>query len=233
MAQKRVKPRRRSRASATTPVVEPAVPNPEPPAPPPRIWPDALQAFLELSKLEGKKIRLQALKLVEAIESEALAVFKIARRLELTLPNDPAVLKDYGRDEILKRLRKKFAADHVELAHVDTIDEQLGPSAKEWYRQGTSLLDCAETLSTHVAVYEYQLIHFRRFEGGRAPSVAFIYLAAEQQRFNKTDEQVARSLAAINVISSRETFIAQYKENVIKKHRLRWLQRQRDESARQ
>lgn len=185
-----------------------------------------------MSKLEGKKIRLQALKLVEALESEALAVFKIARRLELTLFNDPAVLKNYGREEILQRLRKKFGADHVELAHVDTIDEQLDPSAKAWYRQGASLLDCAETLSTHVAAYEYQLIHFRRYEGGRAPSVAFIYLAAEQQRFGKTDEQVTRSLAAVGFLdSTRETFIAQYKENVIKKHRLRWLARLRAESV--
>lgn len=232
MAQKRGKPSRPSRSK--TVVVERSAPKPEPPAPSPRIWADALQAFLELSKLEGKKIRLQALRLVEALESEALAVFKIARRLELTLPNDPAVLKDYGREEILKRLRKKFGADHVELAHVDTIDEQLDPSAKDWYRQGASLLDCAETLSTHVAAYEYQLIHFRRYEGGRAPSVAFIYLAAEQQRFGKTDEQVTRSLAHVGFLdSTRETFIAQYKENVIKKHRLRWLARLRAESARQ
>lgn len=188
---------------------------------------------MELSRLEGKKIRLQALKLVDALESEALGAFKVARRLELTLRIDPTLLKSYGRDEILKRLRKRFASDHVDLAQVDTLAEQLDPSPKDWYRQGASLLDCAETLSTHVAVYEYQLIHFRRYAGGRAPSVAYVYLAAEQQQFGKTDEQVTRSLVDVGFIQSRETFVAQYRENVIKKHRLRWLERLRTERARQ
>ena len=190
---------------------------------------DALRAFLELSKLETKKIRLQALKLVDALESEALGAFKIARRLELTLWNDPAVLKSYGRADILKRLNAKFASDHVDLAQVDTLDEQLDPSPKAWYRQGASLLECAETLSVHVAVYEYQLVHLRRYPGGRAPSVAYICLAGEQHRFDKSDEQVTRSLVDVGFIQGRETFIAQFKENVIKKHRLRWLERQRVE----
>lgn len=30
------------------------------------------------------------------------------------------------------------------------------------------------------------------------------------------------------IIPGRETFVAQYRENLIKKHRLRWLERQRN-----
>jgi hypothetical protein len=75
---------------------------------------DALRAFLELSRLESKKIRLQALRLVDALESEALGAFKIARRLELKLRNDPVTLRSYGRAEIVERLRDKFATSHVD-----------------------------------------------------------------------------------------------------------------------
>lgn len=79
---------------------------------------DALGAFLELSKLESKKVRLQVLRLVDAL--------------------------------------------------VDTLVEQLGPLPRDWYRQGAMLLDCAEALNVHVAVYEYQLNQLRRHSGGRA-----------------------------------------------------------------
>jgi hypothetical protein len=57
--------------------------------------------------------------------------------------------------------------------------------------------------------------------------VGYIYLAAEQQRFGKSDEEVTRSLADVGFIPNRETYVAQFRENVIKKHRLRWLKRQR------
>jgi hypothetical protein len=190
---------------------------------------DALRMFLELSKLESKKVRLQVLRLVDALEGEALDVFKLARRLERKLWNNPATLKSYGRAEIVQRLRAKFPSEHVDLALADTLDEQLGPLPKDWYRQGTLLLDCAETASVHVAVYEYELIHLRRYAGGRAPSVAYDYLAAEQQRFGKSDEEVTGSLVYVGFLPSRETYVAQFRENVIKKHRARRLKRQRAE----
>ena len=173
------------------------------------------------------------MKLIDALENEALGAFKVARRLELTLRIDPTLLKSYGRDEIRERLRKRFASDHVDLAHVDTLVEQLDPLPKDWYYQAASLLDCAETLRTHVTVYEYHLKSFRRHTGGREPSVAYVYLAAEQQQFGKTDEQVARSLADLGFTGTSEPRIAQFRENVIKKHRLRWLERMRAERARQ
>jgi hypothetical protein len=153
--------------------------------------------FLELSKLESKKIRLQVLQLVDALESEALDVFRLARRLERKLWNDPARLKSHGRAEIVQHLRAKFASEHVDLALVDTLDEQLDPLPAHWYRQGGLLLDCAEALNVHVAAYEYQLVNRRRHDGGRAPSVAHDYLAAEQQRFGKSDEQVTQSLVDV------------------------------------
>ncbi|HEX8107575.1 MAG TPA: hypothetical protein VF516_07585, partial [Kofleriaceae bacterium] len=55
-----------------------------------------------LSKLESKKIRLQVLELVNALEREALDVFRLARRLERKLWNDPARLKSHGRAEIIQ-----------------------------------------------------------------------------------------------------------------------------------
>ena len=182
---------------------------------------DALGTFLELSKLESKKVRLQVLRLVDALESEALDAFRLARRLERKTWTDPKQLARHGRVEIIKRLRAKFASEHVDLARVDTLVEQLGPLPRDWYRQGGLLLDCAETLNIHVAVYEYQLIHLRRHDGGRSPSVAYDYLAAEQQRFGKSDEQVALSLVDVGFLPNRETYVAQFRENVVKKHRLR------------
>jgi len=192
---------------------------------------DALRMFVELSKLESKKVRLQVMRLVDALESEALDVFKLARRIERGLWNDPATLRSHGRAEVVRRLRAKFASDHVDLALVDTLVERLGPLPRDWYRQGARLLDCAETLNVHVAVYEYELVHLRRHEGGRAPSVAYDYLAAEQQRFGKSDDAVAGSLVLVGFLPNRETYIAQFRENVIKKHRVRWLKRQRAEGA--
>lgn len=186
--------------------------------------------FLELSKLESKKIRLQVLELVNALEREALDVFRLARRLERKTWTDPKELARHGRPEIVQRLRAKFPSEHVDLARVDTLDEQLDPLLpSRWYHQGGLLLDCAEALNVHVAVYEYQLVHRRRHDGGRAPSVAHDYLATEQQRFSRSDEQVTQSLADIGFITSRETFVAHFRENVIKKHRLRWLKRQHGE----
>lgn len=187
---------------------------------------DALGAFLELSKLESKKVRLQVLRLVDALEGEALDVFKIARRLERRLWNDPARLASHGRAEIVRRLRAKFASEHVDLAPVDSLDEQLGSRPRDWYHQGALLLDCAEALNVHVAVYEYQLNQLRRHSGGRAPSVAYDYLAAEQQRFGKSDEEVAGSLVHVGFLPNRETYVAQFRENVVKKHRVRRLKRQ-------
>ena len=227
MVRKRGKTSRRGRRKSST--SDAKQPTPESAELPSRSWKVAVDAFLELSKLESKKIRFQALKLVDELESEALGAFKIARRLELTVPTDPAVLKTYGRAEILERLRSKFASDHVDLAQVDTLNEELDAAPTDWYRQGISLLDCAETLNLHVKAYEYQLTGFRRYAGGRAPSVAFIYLASAQRQFDKSDEQVARSLVDVGFIPSRETFVVHFKENVIKKHRLRWLARLRAE----
>jgi hypothetical protein len=194
---------------------------------PPRTWQDVLRDFLELSKLESKQIRLQVLRLVDALEREALDVFRRARSLERSPWTDPAGLAHYGRADIAGRLREKFASGHVDLADTATLDEQLEPLPAQWYRQGALLLDCANTLSVHVAAYEYRLVHLRQNDGGRAPSVAHDYLAAEQQRFGFDDDRVTQSLVSVGFIPDRETFIAQYRENVIKKHRLRWLKRQR------
>jgi hypothetical protein len=181
-----------------------------------------------LAKLESKKIRLQVLRLVEALEREALDAFRLARNLERAPWTDPAELARYGRAQIVGRLREKFASEHVGLADTATLDEQLEPLPVSWYRQGALLLDCANTLNVHVAAYEYRLAHLRQNDGGRAPSVAHDYLAAEQHHFGLDDERVTQSLVSVGFIPDRETFIAQFRENVIKKHRLRWRKRHRN-----
>lgn len=178
------------------------------------------------------------LKLVDALEREALDVFRLGRQLEREAWTDPKKLKQYGRSEIVARLREKFASEHVGLANTDALDVQLDSLPQHWYRQGGLLLDCAEALNIHVAVYEYELERLRReadqrtartSSSGRAPSVAHDYLAAEQQRWDRTDDQVTMSLVEVGFIPSRETFVATFKENVIKKHRLRWLERHRND----
>ena len=181
--------------------------------------------FLELAKLENKRIRLQVLQLVDELEREALAVFRLGRRLERKTWTDPKELGDHGRTAIVERLCKKFATEHVDLANTDSLDEQLDPPPQHWRRQGSLLLDCAEELRVHVAVYEYLLVHRREHDGGRSPSAAHDYLAGEQHRFQLSDEQVTRSLADVGFITKTETFIANFQENVIKKHRQRWLKR--------
>lgn len=183
--------------------------------------------FLELAKLERKATRLQVLRLKDAVEREALEVFRLGRRLERKLWTDPKDLAQHGRAKIVDRLREKYATEHVGLANTASLDEQLGLAPPRWYRQGGLLLDCAEALTVHVAVYEYLLIHRREREGGRAPSVAHDYLAGEQQQFKRSDEQVTRSLVDVGFITDSETFIDHFRENVIKRHRLRWLKRNR------
>ena len=208
--------------------------------------------FLWLVRLESKKIRLQVLKLVDALEAEALDVFRVGRGLERNPWAFPskftpkfvhaeqeelitrlraqlaAKLTRYGRGDIVTNLRAKFASEHVDLADTDSLDAKLDRTPQRWYRQGLLLLDCADTLSTHLAIYEYQLIRRRRNQGGRAPSAAHAFLAEQQIKFDYSDEYVTRSLVEAGFIRGHTTFVANYQENVIKKHRLRWLERDRD-----
>jgi hypothetical protein len=190
-----------------------------------------IRMFMNLSRLENKRIRLQVLRLVDALRAEALTVFRFGRMLERELPfydpYDPDRLTRYGRAAIVARLNDGFAAQHVALANVDTLIEQLAANAQaapSWYQQGLLLLDCAHTLDVEVAVYEYMLIQLRverNADDGRSPSVAHDFLATEQERWGRTDEQVTSSLVIARFITNQETFVANYRENVIKRHRLR------------
>jgi hypothetical protein len=54
-------------------------------------------------------------------------------------------------------------------------------------------------------------------------------LARRLERKTRSDDQVTQSLVDVGFITGRETFVAHFRENVIKKHRLRWLKRQRGE----
>jgi len=228
---------RRQRGKGGPP--NPPRPNPPPPLPPPNpgdTWDDVIRTFIALTRLESQRIRLQVLKLVDELKAQALTVFELGRMLECGRPfydpYDPDRLTRYGRDAIVAELNQAFAAEHIALANTDTLLVQLAATAQaapDWYRQGLLLLDCAHTLRLQVAVYEYRLIQLRierSAEGaedaeGRAPSVAYDYLATEQERWGRTDVQVTASLVIAQFIPSNETFIARYQENVIKRHRLR------------
>ena len=189
-----------------------------------------IRTFIALTRLESQRIRLQVLQLVDALKAQALDVFELGRRLEcgrpIYDPYDPDILTRYGRGAIVAALNQRFAAEHITLANTDTLLVQLAANAQaapDWYRQGLLLLDCAYTLGLEVASYEYRLNQLRleRNAEGRAPSVAYDYLATEQERWGRNDAQVTASLVIARFLSSNETFLARYQENVIKRHRLR------------
>lgn len=147
-------------------------------------------------------------------------------RVEVPFPGERPLVASL-RSPIVTRLNEGFAAQHVALANVDTLIEQLAANAQaapNWYQQGLLLLDCAYTLDVEVAVYEYMLIQLRLERDaadGRSPSVAHDFLATEQERWGRTDEQVVASLVIARLIPNGETYLARYRENVIKRHRLR------------
>jgi hypothetical protein len=194
----------------------------EPPTPAEE-WSEVVDSFREMLQLESKTARRQALRLMRALEGEALAIFKVARRLE-----DPAVTpKDYdklrahhARSAIVDRLRQGFAEKHVALAHLDDLYERIGLLSKHWYRQGGTILDRVEALRVNLALYEWRLKTIRRHSGGRAPSVAWDFLVAEQAQRGLSDEEVMKSLVRVGHIADQEINRLLLQEN-IKKHRQR------------
>ena len=150
----------------------------EPTKPTKEEWRRTIDFFLVLRTLGSAASRRRAEKLAEALEREALDVFRVARQLENELP--PVLdLKDravkHGRPSIVARLRD-FTKRHVDLAQLDDLDEQIGRSSASWYSQGGLLLDAAERVRARMAAYEY--VDVRRPEG-EPGTVAWSYLTAE------------------------------------------------------
>jgi hypothetical protein len=194
----------------------------EPPTPAEE-WIEVVDSFREMLQLESKPARRHVLRIMHALEREALAIFKVARRLE-----DPAVTpKDYdklrlhhARSAIVGRLREDFAEKLVAIAQLDDLYERIGLLSKHWYRQGGMILDRVEALRVRLAIYEWRLKTIRRRSGVRAPSVAWDFLVAEQAQHGLSDEEVMKSLVRVGHIADQEINRLLLQEN-IKKHRQR------------
>jgi hypothetical protein len=182
-----------------------------------------VDSFREMLQLESKTARRQALRLMHALEREALAIFKVARRLE-----DPDVTpKDYdklrahhARSAIVDRLRENFTEKHGALVHLDDLYERIGLLSKHWYRLGGMILDRVEALRVKLAVQKWRLGKIRRRPGGRAPSVVWDFLVTEQTQPGLADEEVMKSLVRVGHIADQEINKLLLQEN-IKKHRQR------------
>jgi len=88
------------------------------------------------------------------------------------------------------------------------------------HRQGGVILDRVEWLRVRLAIYEWRLRAIRRPSGGRAPSVAWDFLVAEQAQRGLSDEEVMKSLVRVGHIADQEINKLLLQEN-IKKHRQR------------
>ncbi len=179
-------------------------------------WRRTIDFFLVLRTLGSAASRRRADKLAEALEREALDVFRVARRLENELPpvldlKERAV--EHGRPSIVARLRD-FTKRHVDLAQLDDLDEQLGRSAASWYRQGGLLLDALERVRAHVAAYEYVDAQRPPDEPG---TVAWSYLTAEAVRWGASDGEVAQRLADAGYVQDDRDMIRRIDRALIDK----------------
>ena len=181
-------------------------------------WRRAIDLFLALRMLGSLASRRRVEKLAQALEREALDVFRVARKLEggLLLVLD---LKEravtHGRAAIVARLRD-FPGRYVELAGLDTLDDRIGQGSASWYRQGGLLLDAAERVRGYVSAYQY--IDLRRPED-EPGTVAWSYLIAQAARWNARDGEVARRLDAAGYVGA-DADVFDLKHS-IQKHRLR------------
>ena len=139
-------------------------------------WRRVLKGFTELLPLESKADRRQVRRLMQALDGEALEVFRIARRLEtpFMIPMKFDDLRArYGRTEVHKRLSRSFTGTQVKLARLDKLDERVGQLHTDWYRQGGVILDRVEALRVSVELYEDLLTRTPRNTSGRGRSVAW------------------------------------------------------------
>ena len=174
--------------------------------------------------MEKQKDRLRVEQLAIALEQEALAVFKLARKAEERdwRPHDwPEIRERYGRERLLKRLGKDFTTRQLDLAQLQ--DLHALPDRRDLYDQGGILLDAVERLRLTVKLYESDLRQLRRFQrrqGGRPLSVAWDYLVARQGNYGLSDEAVMRSLLPLGIKTDNERNRFLLQDNV-RKHRER------------
>ena len=186
-------------------------------------WRSTIKVFFVLRALGSAAARRHAEKLAEAIDREALDVFRVARRLESGSPrlayvqelNIDKLATGHSKDSIIGSLRD-FTKAHVNFARLDDLQEQLGRTPESWYRQGRLLLDAAMRVRNNVELYRY-IDHDRLVD--EAGTVAWSYLIKHIKRWQASNGEVARRLKAAGYPGvDRDLF--HLKEN-IKKHRLR------------
>ena len=189
-----------------------------------RPWREVIKEFVGLLQLEKRKDRLRAEQLALALEQEALAVFKLARKAE-----DPEwvpykwtkIRQRHERTQILKKLGKDFTERQLDLAQLRDLHARLNRA--DLYDQGGILLDSVERLRLTVKLYESDLRQLRKLQerhGGRPLSVAWDYLVACQEDHGLTDEKVMRSLLPLGIKTDdeRNRFLLQ---DSFRKHRER------------
>jgi hypothetical protein len=207
----------------------------EPPPRPAEAWSVVVAYFQRMSPLETETARRLIRRLMFALDREALAIFKVGRRLEdpdVTPRGYDKLRVHHGRAAIVDRLREEdFADRHVALAQLDDLYDRVGLLSRHWYAQGGMILDSVASLRVSLELYEFQLGKIRRPPGenkprgrkrGRKPSVAWHFLIGEQVRRGLSDEEVARSLARAGYIADQEGPRRSLQES-IRKRRARHL----------
>jgi hypothetical protein len=186
-------------------------------------WGREVGYFLRMLPLESKTARRQVRRLMLALEQEALAIFKIARRLEEDLepPDFDCLRGRYGQSAIVQRLGRTFAGDHVELANLSKLSTRVGSLSKHWYLQGGLILDRVEYLRMSVDLYEFEFERTRkRGARGRGSSLAWSHLVRAQHRYGRSDEEVMLLLTQGDFPLANDNGRALLLDR-IKKHRLR------------
>ena len=172
------------------------------------------QSFRELGSITSRRL---ADKLADALDQEALEVLRIARRLESTYSEEdmnPRRVR-HRRAAILGRLRGFGSL--VDLARLDTLADPIGEEPADWYHQGMLLLDAAEGVRGHLAIYKAAATTRPKDEQG---TDAWGYLIQHQRQWRLSDKELAGLLAGARFVRNDERSIFNLTES-ISKHRAR------------
>lgn len=194
-------------------------------------WRQVIEQFVVMRALERKEFRLSARKFQRILESEAIAVFRIARSLEMGHESVPK--KEFLRTMILARLRDEgFTPRHYLLSgHLDRLYETTGNSPRRWYEQAKTLIDAAMRVQTRLQIHDVLVRNLRRRDLGRPPSVAMDLLLDMTNEWDVTALEIAERITKAKVNPEREIddddVIEQWR-NVIKRARSRRVERLRE-----
>ena len=165
-----------------------------------------MELVLVLRLLERKAARAIAQKLQRALDAEALAIFHVARRLELEVLEE-LPKKLYSKTAIIARLREQeFTPRHEVLSgHLGRLVEGLRKDPRRWYEQAKTLLDAASRVEAHLRMHDTMTRNLRRRQQGRPPSVAIDFLLDMTADWSITASDLASRLVAARINPERET----------------------------